>query len=188
MATRLRLRWSRGGVRGACRNSILTDQRFRSRIVMTRHGFGRGEYKYFADLLPQVIAELRTSLSTPCRHCEPLERIHGDRRSLSRTITRRFSSVVIGLVKLGRRRFFSGTAKVITTACIRTFTASMCFRCKSRFCSLRQARLYGRRIRVDRAAATNAVARRGRSPRSGRRRDLPRASRTGAGNARLLSR
>jgi hypothetical protein len=32
---------------------------FRSRIVMARHGFGRGEYKYFAYPLPEVVAALR---------------------------------------------------------------------------------------------------------------------------------
>ncbi len=38
------------------------DTCFRSRIVMGRHGFGRGEYKYFAYPLPDVIAQLRPVL------------------------------------------------------------------------------------------------------------------------------
>ena len=41
------------------------DAPFRSRIVMARHGFGRGEYKYFAYPLPAVLAELRPSLYGP---------------------------------------------------------------------------------------------------------------------------
>jgi hypothetical protein len=37
-------------------------RRFRSHVVMARHGFGRGEYKYFAYPLPDVVADLRAAL------------------------------------------------------------------------------------------------------------------------------
>jgi uncharacterized protein len=41
------------------------DGRFRSRVVMGRHGFGQGEYKYFAYPLPTAVAELRAALYAP---------------------------------------------------------------------------------------------------------------------------
>jgi hypothetical protein len=46
-------------------NSYDDDARFRSRIVMARHGFGQGEYKYFAAPLPTKIAALRTAFYPP---------------------------------------------------------------------------------------------------------------------------
>jgi hypothetical protein len=41
------------------------ETRFRSRVVMQRHNFGRGEYKYLAYPLPETVAELRTALYPP---------------------------------------------------------------------------------------------------------------------------
>lgn len=41
------------------------EARFRSRVHMARHGFGQGEYRYFAYPLPEAVAALREQLYPP---------------------------------------------------------------------------------------------------------------------------
>src|SRR6266566_3300964 len=38
------------------------ERNFRSHVVMARHGFGRGEYKYFTYPLPELVARLRSAI------------------------------------------------------------------------------------------------------------------------------
>ena len=45
--------------------SYSNEELFRSRVVMQRHNFGRGEYKYFAEPLPTLVAELRQAFYPP---------------------------------------------------------------------------------------------------------------------------
>jgi uncharacterized protein len=52
------------------------DGAFRSRVVMARHGFGRGEYKYLAYPLPEAVATLRRELY---RHLAPVANAWNER-------------------------------------------------------------------------------------------------------------
>ena len=43
------------------------DGLFRSRVVMERHGYGRGEYRYFSYTLPEAASTLRATAFPPPR-------------------------------------------------------------------------------------------------------------------------
>jgi hypothetical protein len=47
------------------RCALADDARFRSHVHMARHGFGKGEYRYFAYPLPELIGSLRAALYPP---------------------------------------------------------------------------------------------------------------------------
>jgi uncharacterized protein len=47
---------------GAIAGLYPDESHFRSHVIMARHGFGKGEYRYFKYPLPDLIGELRTAL------------------------------------------------------------------------------------------------------------------------------
>ncbi|MDQ3886446.1 MAG: 2OG-Fe(II) oxygenase [Actinomycetota bacterium] len=49
----------------AVRDMFDDDERFRSTVVMARHAYGEGSYRYFADPLPPLVQGLRTALYPP---------------------------------------------------------------------------------------------------------------------------
>ena len=178
--------WTGGGARSRCQGfavlpKLLTpaeckdlsgyysdNSRFRSRIDMTRHGFGRGEYKYFSYPLPDLIADLRTALYPPLAavanrwnaamgidvrypdaHAEFLERCHRAGQMRPTPLLLQVCSRRLQLPAPGRLRRARFPVAGRHTACGA------------------RPRFLRRRIRADRAASANAIARLRRAARQG---------------------
>jgi hypothetical protein len=104
------------------------DRHFRSHIVMARHGFGRGEYKYFTYPLPGRVAQLRTALYP---RLAPI----ANRWNASMGVHVRYPDAHADFItrsRRGRRRCCCSTARATSTRCIRISTASMSFHCRWR--------------------------------------------------------
>jgi uncharacterized protein len=77
------------------------DDMFRSRVVMARHGFGVGEYKYFSYPLPDLVTDLRTSVYT---HLVPIANRWNDQMGIGVRYPDRHSDFVERCHRSGQTR------------------------------------------------------------------------------------
>jgi len=77
------------------------DGRYRSRVVMERYSFGRGEYKYFAYPLPGLIAELRPALYQRLR---PIAERWNEQMGLATRYPERHQDFITRCHEAGQRR------------------------------------------------------------------------------------
>ena len=152
----------------ALAQTYTSDAPFRSRVVMARHGFGRGEYKYFAYPLPEPVAALRAALYPPLaeianrwneamgidralsgtQHASYLARCHAAGQTQADAAAAAVRRRRLQLPAPGplRRARVSAAGHGAAVATGRGF--------------------HRRRVRAHRAAAAHAVARRGRAARA----------------------
>jgi hypothetical protein len=110
------------------------DRHFRSRIVMARHGFGRGEYKYWAYPLPGTLAVLRSAL-----YQQLFEIANRWNKILGIDVNypaehQKYWRVAIAQGKPNRLVFSFVMSKGTTTVCTKTSMAKMSSRSRSPFC------------------------------------------------------
>jgi Oxygenase, catalysing oxidative methylation of damaged DNA len=102
---------------------------------MARHGFGRGEYKYWAYPLPDTVAVLRSALYQQLFEiANRWNKILGLMSTTPRN-TRSIWRVVIAQGKPNRLVFSSVMSKETTTVCTKTSMAKMSSPSRSPFCS-----------------------------------------------------
>ena len=128
---------------GECRAiaALYADEsHFRSHIHMARHGFGKGEYRYFKYPLPDLLGSLRTALY-PHLLASPTNGTDGwELATAIPTTTRRSSGDVTTPARCDQRHYCCSMSRATSTVSTRTFMAISHSRSRSRFSSLNPER------------------------------------------------
>ena len=114
---------------------------FRSQVIMARHGFGRGEYKYFKYPLPDPVARLRSELYPAL---VPIANRWYECMDLPTRFAATHEAFLQRCHAAGQERptpLLLQYAPRTTTACIRICTASTFSPCKWRFSWQNRARI-----------------------------------------------
>jgi hypothetical protein len=75
--------------------------RFRSKVVMARHGYGSGEYQYFGHPLPRVVSQLRAAVYP---HLVPLANVWAERLRQPRRYPKTLKALTAECQALGQTR------------------------------------------------------------------------------------
>ncbi len=149
------------------------EQHFRSHIHMARHGFGKGEYRYFKYPLPELIGDLRTALYT---RVAPLANAWNERMNIATRYPKLHADYLNACHKAGQTR---------PTPLLLQYVAGD-FNClhQDLYGDLAipvadygpavgaERRFHRRRVCAHRAAPAHAKPRRGRAAATGRRRTV----------------